>query len=124
MHMYNWNQIICTSSSNPTELIKTILWNVNREKIAYKTKAKKSQSMSLPVQHAESGCSPVLHVAKEPNVQQAEDLQTELELDQLPWWKYLVKTQTAGHLATDHCWAAEQKTVRRNDQVLGDTLHL
>lgn len=65
----------------------------------------KSQKQSIDAtldQHTRSGCSPVFHEAKEPNVQQAEDLQTELELDQLPWWKYLVKTQIAGHLATDH----------------------
>jgi hypothetical protein len=30
------------------------------------------------------GCSPVLHVAKVPNEQQAIDLQTELELDEMP----------------------------------------
>lgn len=66
----------------------------------------------------------MLHVAREPNGQQAEDLQTELELVELPWWKYLVKAQTAEHLATGHYSATEQRKVRRNDPVQDDSLGL
>lgn len=80
--------------------------------------------MPLQIQYCIYCFSPVLHVAKEPNGQQAGDLQTELELDEMPWWKYLAKTQTAGHLATNHYSAAEQRTVKRNYPVQGDSLGL
>jgi hypothetical protein len=70
------------------------------------------------------GYSPVLHVVKEPNGQQGADLQIGLELHEMPWWKYLVKTQTAGHLATSHYSADEQRTMKRNDPAHSDNLDL
>jgi hypothetical protein len=63
-------------------------------------------------------------VARESSGQQGGDLQTGLELEEMPWQKYLVKTQTAGHWAISHYSATEQKTARRNDPVQDDGLGL